>query len=66
MSTLRFIPVKFPLRWSELLTAIIEGSVTKPSSPEDRTDSLQLASALCALATEGEETRIAARVAHVK
>ena len=32
--TLRFIPVKFRLRWSELLTPIIEGCASQPNSPE--------------------------------
>ena len=33
--TLRFIPVKFRLRWYELLTTIIEGCVSQPISPEN-------------------------------
>ena len=33
--TLRFIPVKFRLRWSELLTPIIEGCVSQPIYPEN-------------------------------
>ena len=33
--TLRLIPVKFRLRWSELLTPIIEGCVSQPNSPEN-------------------------------
>ena len=33
--TLRFILVKFRLRWSELLTPIIEGCVSQPNSPEN-------------------------------
>ena len=33
--TLRFVPVKFRLRWSELLTPIIEGCVSQPNSPEN-------------------------------
>ena len=35
ISTLRFIPVKLRLRWSELLPPIIEGCVSQPNSPEN-------------------------------
>ena len=39
--TARFILVTFRLRWSELLTLIIEGCVSQPSTPENWKNALQ-------------------------
>ena len=65
--TLRFIPIKFRLRWSELLTPIIEGCVSQPNSPEIWKRLFAISKCVLRASNRGggEETQTAAGSSHV-